>query len=173
MSAVVTVASLWGVWCVELEAWCLGLDGGDKPQTFTSEQQAKDHAVWWKTENDDMVARRVRPARAGVHIPLIGDGCMIPLTYQARAYTSDPEEAPVTQRDPEPECTADLDHPCDAGGRDDNDDPIPCADCARYEREIRAEVLRERAMATVAQLDPERYRREMIDAGDGHKLGSA
>jgi hypothetical protein len=77
-------ASLWGVWCVELEAWCMGSD--DKPWTFTSEQQAKNAAVIWKAENDDLVARRVRPARAGVHIPLIGDGCMVPLTYQARAY---------------------------------------------------------------------------------------
>lgn len=93
MSAVVSAvaASRWAVWCVELKAWCLGSD--DKPKTFTSEEQAKDSAVWWKTENDDMVARRVRPARAGVTIPLIGDGCMVPLTYQARVYHGDPEGA--------------------------------------------------------------------------------
>lgn len=64
-------------------------------------------------------------------------------------------------------CTADLGHPCDAGGRDEYGDPIGCESCRAIEDDMR----REWAVASPEERDPERYRREMIDAGRGHLLG--
>jgi len=68
------------------------------------------------------------------------------------------------------ECTADIDHPCDANGRDENDAPIPCARCkASLELDMR---LARRAwdVASPLEKDPVRYEREMCDAGRKHLL---
>lgn len=70
------------------------------------------------------------------------------------------------------ECTADLGHPCDAGGLDENGAPIPCASCAASEAEGMREARREWEVMSPAERDPARYEREMRDAGRGHLLAS-
>jgi hypothetical protein len=68
------------------------------------------------------------------------------------------------------ECNADLGNPCDAGGLDDNGDPIPCLDCQASYRDSHAEAWREWQAASPEERDPEGYRRDMVDAGRGHLL---
>ncbi len=84
VEAVVADTELWGIWCIELCAWCIH-DGA--PITHRSERVARDTAAAWQDENSWQVAHGIRPARAGVHDSFVGDGCMVPLNYEARPYT--------------------------------------------------------------------------------------
>jgi hypothetical protein len=81
--------SLWGIWCVEWKEWCTRPD--DTPWTFPSEAQAKLAADDWQKEHDWQVANGIRPARAGIHDPRIGDGPMVPLTFKAAALVFEPK----------------------------------------------------------------------------------
>ncbi len=62
-------------------------------------------------------------------------------------------------------CNADLGHPCDAGGRDEDDNAIPCDACAAYMRIIEREARREWAAASPQERNPARYEADMRDSG--------
>jgi hypothetical protein len=60
------------------------------------------------------------------------------------------------------ECNADLDHPCDSG-----DEGAPCPSCRASIEEGMREA---RRTLHLRPIDPDAYRRDMIDCGRGHLL---
>ena len=74
----------WGIWCVELGAWCKGQDG--RPETFASKPAADESARYWQDENERHVTGR--------HCNPFDDWKRIePLHYEARTFVEQPGTA--------------------------------------------------------------------------------
>ena len=65
------------------------------------------------------------------------------------------------------DCTEDLGHPCDGGGRNEYDEPIGCEWCLATEAYYLAE---HKACRLAPEPTREEYANDMIDAGRGHLL---
>jgi len=72
----------WGIWCIELCAWCTGAD--HRPETFASQQTADEAASDWQQENERHVAAK--------HVnPFDGWKRIEPLRYEARRFEERPQ----------------------------------------------------------------------------------
>jgi hypothetical protein len=69
-------SELWGIWCVELHAWCRNIDG--KPDTYTFQSIAQLKAFDWREENAWQAAHGVWDRFANRRIML--------WTYEVRPY---------------------------------------------------------------------------------------